>query len=143
MQKPLKTLVKLSKSELDRKRRELAEFLNRKEQKIREIKNLNDSLESERDNLNQNPEAAMVFASFLGAIRKKQTDIVEDIEKKLEPQIKKLSDEIADKFVEMKKYEVLLERKLAEAQAELNKKTQNTLDEVAMTQFGLKDNKHN
>jgi flagellar FliJ protein len=141
MQKPLKILVKLSKNELDRKRRELAEFLNKKEKKILEIKSLNESLENERDNLTKNPEAAIVFASFLGAIRQKQTAIVEDIEKNIEPKIKKLSEEIADNFAEMKKYEILLERKLAEAQAELNKKTQNTLDEVAMVQHELKSGK--
>jgi flagellar FliJ protein len=139
LEKPLKTLIKISKGELDAKRQELAAFLNKKERKILDIKKLNDDLEAERDNLPQNPEAVRVFDIFILSTRNKQARIIQDIEQLLDPEIGRLTDEIAEKFSEMKKYEIMLERRLEEARKELNKKTQSELDEIALTQFNLKN----
>lgn len=135
MLKPLATLIKINKAQIDEKRKALALLLDSKQQRLREIKKMEDSILFEADNLkNIQEDFRPQFLYYIEAIRLKEAIILEEIDN-INPQIEKTSEEIAEIFSEMKKFEIVKDNREAELEAELIRKTQIDIDEIAMMNF--------
>jgi hypothetical protein len=138
MLKPLATLIKINKAQIDEKRKALALLLDSKQQRLREIKKMEDSILFEAENLkNIQEDFRPQFLFYIEAIRLKEAIILEEIDN-INPQIEKTSEEIAEIFSEMKKYEIVKDQRENELEIELQRKTQLEIDEIAMMNFTLK-----
>ncbi len=130
--KSLSTLIKISKSQIDEKRKALALLLDRKQGFIDKIRALEDSIKYEAENLEKTlPEFRPTYISYVFGCRTKEAVLLEEIDK-LNPHINKLNDEIAQLFSEMKKYEIVKENREREIAYELNRKRQLEVDEMAI-----------
>jgi len=134
MTKNLKTLIKISQFELDKKRRELGEITSRQDGFYKQIKDIDGIVESEQKAAITNEKIREFLSSFIFASKEKQKNLREEA-KKLEPEIQKKTSEISEAFTEVKKYETVLENKLEQEAYEENKKNQLEIDEVAMQKF--------
>ncbi len=132
MLKPLATLIKISRAQLDEKRKELAVLLNKKQSLIDEIKMMEESIVSEAENLDKlQAEFRPTFLMYLEATRIREGQILQEIDK-MNPAINKVSDEIAILFAEAKKYEIVKENRENEIELELQRRTQMEIDEIAI-----------
>ena len=139
MLKPLATLIKINKSELDQKRKQLSILLDSKQKRIDEIKKMEESIKSEAENLpNLDQDFRHMFLSYLEATRMREGILLEEIDK-INPEINKVSDEISEVFSEMKKFEIVKENKENEIEQELQRKDQLEIDEIAIMNFTRKN----
>lgn len=135
MLKPLATLIKINRAQLDEKRKELAVLLNTKQAYIDEIVRMEAEIKSEGENLMKLEEDFRpMFLSFIEATRRKEGILLDEIDK-LNPGIEKKSDEIAEIYSETKKFEIVKENRELEIELELQRKTQLEIDEIAMMNF--------
>ena len=128
--KSLKTLIKLRKDELDKRRKELSEIEQRQQLLINEYEELGRKIEKETRAASEFPEMALTFASFLKKAMKRREDLMRNI-KQLQTVIDKKRDELQTAFGELKKLEIVLDNKIAEAYREELKREQLKLDEIA------------
>lgn len=135
--KSLRTLIKLTKQELDNKRRDLNVYLDKKESLEREKQQLLDALEAERMAAAESEDAQYMFTNFLIHTRVQEENLNNAITA-LEPFIRQLQDAIAELFAEMKKYDILLEKKKQEQADEISRKETIFLSEIALNQHRRK-----
>lgn len=138
MVKSYNTLIKISKLQLDEKRKQLAQLLDRKEGYLNQIKVMNEELRAEFSNVHSSKELDIVmrnqFLLFASSVVMRQIEYSGQADK-LNPEINRLSDEIFVHFGDMKKFEIFRDRKLLEQDDLLNKKIQAELDEVGINNF--------
>lgn len=136
--KTYNTLVKLSKSQLDEKRRQLNHLLDKKESYLLNVKQLDDELRKEFQELSANKNADVQtksqFMIYTNGIVIRQTELMKQAES-LNPEINKLTDEVFLHFSDMKKFEIFRDRKIENEDELLKKKIQLELDEVATNNF--------
>ncbi len=136
--KSYNTLIKISKSQLDEKRKLLAQLLDRKDGFMNQIKQLNEELRSEftRVNSEENTDVMMrtQFLLYASGVVMKQFEYSSQAER-LNPEINRLTDEIFIHFADMKKFEIFRDRKIEEEDELLLKKTQSELDEASINSF--------
>lgn len=138
MLKPLATLIKINKAQIDEKRKVLAQLLDSKQQRLIEIKKMEDSILFEAENLkNIQEDFRPQFLHYIDAIRLKEAIILEEIDN-INPQIEKTSEEIAEIFSEMKKFEIVKENRETELDLEMQRKIQLEIDEIAIMNFTRK-----
>jgi flagellar export protein FliJ len=132
---PLNTLIKVTKFQLEEKRKLLNELLNHKEAFINNIKALEEELKAEEQKKETlGIEFQTMFPYFILLVRAKQQKILDDIEN-LNPLIKQVNDELFEIFTENKKFQILKDRKTEELAYEKNKQTQLELDEISLIKF--------
>ncbi len=138
MLKPLATLIKINKSQLDEKRKELVIYLDKKQKCVDQIKQMEESIKFEAENLMKlHEDFRPMFLMYLEATRLKEGLILKEIDK-INPMIEKISDEIRDIFSEMKKFEIVKENREAEIEADIARKAQLEIDEIAIMNFTRK-----
>jgi|GEM_PF-6581705 len=136
--KSINTLIKINTRELD----ELRKIVAKSEEEIDKLIFYNNKMEAELELehalVTQNPEMGVMFTNYKRMIRDRQANIegsLRDIERRLES----LKEQIAVKFNEVKKYEILLATKLEELRKkELSDETKE-LNEMAINNY-LKEN---
>lgn len=136
--KPYDTLIKLSKEELDKKRRELGILLDQKDRLLKARQELGESLIRERDYAAENPENSYTFPGFAKGVKIKE----EEIDRKVaffDEHIEKMSELISVAFSELKKYEIINEKKEKELLAEEARKERIMLDEMGLNSFQRKN----
>lgn len=139
MLKPLATLIKINKAELDERRKNLVILLDSKQQRIDEIKRLEDSIKSEGEKLSElQEEFHPLFLMYIEGVRLKESILLHEINT-LNPQINKATEEIAQIYSEMKKYEIIKETRENEIATELRRKDQLEIDEMAIMNFVRKN----
>jgi flagellar protein FliJ len=129
--KGLKSLIRLSDSALNERRREL----NVVEEREAEIKRLLDELEEEKrreQKLSRELEAgAFAYSGYAqGTIRRRK-----ELEKKLEalqPELERARDALSQAFQELKRYEIALDQRVKSEKAEEDRKTTLMLDEISL-----------
>ena len=135
MLKPLATLIKIHKAQIDEKRKQLAYLLDQKMSRVEEIKKLEQSIKTEGANLHAlHEDFRPMFLQYITWVRLKEGILLDEIDK-LNPQINKITDEVAVIFSEMKKYEIVKENREQEIELELQRKNQIEIDEMAMMNF--------
>lgn len=132
--KSIQTLIRLNKKELDDMRLQLAGLRNQKDEMLNYSRIMSEELAAEQEFAAASPEMSITFDSYRKKINERQKNIKYAV-KEIDKQIEYMTDLIAQKFTEIKKYEIILEQKiLAKKKKELELENK-TLDEVAMTQF--------
>lgn len=129
--KGLKSLIRLSDTALNERRREL----NIVEDREAEIKRLLDELEAEKRReqaLSRELEAgAFAYSGYAqGTIRRRK-----ELEKKLEalqPELERARDALSQAFQELKRYEIALDQRVKSEKAEEERKTTLMLDEISL-----------
>jgi hypothetical protein len=135
MLKSLATLVKVYKAQLDERRKQLNILLDNKKRKIDEIKWLEESIRIEEENLHKlDEDFRPMFLHYISGVRIKEGILLSEIDI-LNPQINKITDEIAVIFSEMKKYEIVKQNRESEIALELQRKAQMEIDEMAIMNF--------
>ncbi len=139
--KPYTTLIKLTKEDLDRKRRELNIVLDKKDELLAKKQQLQESLLQEQEFVNkssgQNPTGAYGYTSFAAKIGMQQENIDRTVAM-LDEEIEKMSKTVAESFAELKKYEIIMEKKNQEILAESARLERIEMDELGMMRFNKK-----
>ena len=129
--KTVSTLIRLTKLEVDNRRRLLADLLEQDAAVDRAIDRLDAELDSERQKARETPEYGTGFAAYAkhAASRRKA---LADRKAALAVDIDTARDRLAEAFEEQKKYEITAERQEEEETAEENKREQLDLDEMGL-----------
>jgi flagellar FliJ protein len=134
----LDALIRLRKHVVDQKQKFLAELYRQAEELQSQKKNLLTTLEEERNNLRDlGPQMLPYFGPYSEAVKDRVADIDEAM-KKLDARIEVARDTMREAFAELKKIEITQERREDEAQAALDKKEAQDLDEMALEGFRRK-----
>lgn len=132
--KAVNTLIRLHKRELDELRRKLGGLQKQKDQLLLASKKLDEDLLNEQERAATMPEMAAFMGKFAQRIRDRKDILAAEISK-LEVQIEALTGEIAVKFGELKKYEIVRDSWLGREREVADKKEVAELDEIAIQQF--------
>ncbi|PIR32117.1 MAG: hypothetical protein COV36_05150 [Alphaproteobacteria bacterium CG11_big_fil_rev_8_21_14_0_20_44_7] len=130
MVKPLKTLIRLSKNEVDAKRKELVALEKIKQGFVESHDALRERLAEEARICAELPEASGSYGSFAKVTLEKLEKISAEIAR-LEAKIEKMRQEMHILFAEQKKYEIALDNKQTAIKQESDKKDTQNLDEIA------------
>lgn len=131
----LDPLIRVRRHTIEQKQKALAALYAKAE----ELKNKRDELETElaieREKAqSMNAELLGYFVPYAESMKRK-IDQVEAERDALENRIQMAQDDMRDAFAELKKVEIIEERRQEEAQAELDKKDADTLDDVAIDAY--------
>jgi flagellar export protein FliJ len=131
--KGLATLIKLRRRSLDELRRKMVTLENQKRQLQEATARLREELQREMEMAGKRPEMANFFGGFAKRIKTRRDTIAAEITS-LDKQMDKLTDEIADAYGEVKKFEIAEEN--AQKRTEEKEKRRDTvaLDEMAAQQ---------
>ncbi len=131
----LAPLIRVRKHEVEQKQKTLAEFYRQ----AGILKDKRDAMETQlaieaEKTKNMSDEMLGFFEPYAVSVRAQVEEIDED-RKKIEGLITMAQDDVRDAFAELKKIEIIDERRAEEQLAELEKKESDTLDEIAIDGF--------
>jgi len=138
MTKTLKTLIKLSKQELDIRRNNLNIVLEKIDSLEDEIVQLDETLQKEQEISMESFEARHMFNNFAASVKMKKQNLQAAI-RMLMQQSEEIEEEIKDFFMELKKYEILLDKKEKEIKQTIERKAQIEGDEISLVQYNSKN----
>jgi flagellar protein FliJ len=130
MTQALATLIKLHRNKLDEMRKELALLLSARDQCIQHLEDLAREVEAEVKAA-ESQEAQFVFQNYLKRAKQRRQRLLE-IKRDAEEKITLLENAIQDEFTEVKKFEIMKERKDREAEELLSKREGERLDEMGI-----------
>jgi len=134
----LNPLIRVRKHAVEQKQKFLAELYRQAEELENQKKTLLDQLTEERKALEtMSVEALTYFGHYSEAVKGRVADI-DDAVGKLEVRIGIAQEDMREAFAELKKIEITQERREAEAQAEIDKKEADELDEIALEGYRRK-----
>lgn len=127
----LDSLIRFHKHDLDEKRKQLG-LLNAKATEIEEtLKALEEEREKEAEFSSQNPNLGSAYTNYLIGYKQTKKQL-NQMREDLEEQINDAMFEIQEKFTELKKYEVLHEKRLQEIAKKRQKQEDQTFDEIGL-----------
>ena len=132
--KSLNTLIKINTRSLDELRKAVVMLEEEKIRLISNNQNLEEQLTKEHSLASSDPQMGIAFANYRRFVRTKQADIEKSI-KKITKKIEELKDDIAEKFGEVKKYEIILAGKILEEQKSMNSRELKELDSIAINNY--------
>jgi flagellar biosynthesis chaperone FliJ len=115
---------------LDEKRRDLVIFEEKREALVEYIRNLEMEFKKEQQFIAGVPERAYTFEKYAQQVKVKKADAAKQIGA-LDKEIEFLSEQISEAFGEIKKYEIIKEKKEEAAEKDILHKAQIDLDEMA------------
>ncbi|NUB17019.1 hypothetical protein GAY28_34270 [Azospirillum brasilense] len=130
----LKTIIRLQKWKLDEKRRALAELQNLADRLQAEIERLKEEIAAERDTARGNVEYAFTYSNYIQAAMERGKRLTQSMGQ-VEAQIAVATDEMAEAFQELKRYELAEVERLKREKEKLKRKEANMLDETALVGF--------
>lgn len=137
--KGLKTLIRLSKFNVDEKRRTLTALQNREDQVLAEIRSAEMRLAYEQKMAQDNPSTVgFAFPNFYRAWTQKRMALEQAL-MAVRQQIETARDELAEAFREQKTYEVTQANREKREREEADRKEQIFLDEVGLTMHRRKE----
>ncbi len=128
--KSLKTLIDISNQELDRLRKEMNKLLDYQSDLESKKSDLQEKLKSEAEYTVVHPEAKAAYDLFAMNVQTKIQNIEYDM-KQFDVLISQMQESISEAFSELKKYEILLDQKIAMELKEHNAKEQKASDEMS------------
>lgn len=128
-------LIRVRKHAIEQKQKFLAELYRQAEELQRQRDTLETQMAIETEKT-KNLEADMqrYFEPYARSVKMRIADIDADREK-LEQRISRAQDEMREAFAELKKIEIIDDRRAEEELAELEKREAEILDEIAIDQF--------
>lgn len=131
----LGSLIRVRKHTVEQKQKALAALYKRAE----DLKNERDALETQLSiEMEKAKDMDAEFLSYFGPYSEKVQNQIEAIDlkrKKLENQIVLAQEHVRTAYAELKKIEIIDERRKVEGRTELNKKESDMLDDIAIDGF--------
>lgn len=130
MASPYSTLIRLYQHRIDEKRKQIVQLENSADGVKRYLDSLQRDLDKQKAFVGGGTEIWPTFEAYFTMNRKKFTQFTGNLNG-LEQQIQRQYLELGELFFELKRYDILEERRLEAEAAERNRKEQEFLDEVA------------
>ena len=130
----LKTVIRLHKWQLDEKRRALAELQNLRDRLFAELHRLEQEMLHEQQVARADPVAAFGYAAFAKAALERGKRLQDSIAQ-VEKQIAAATEEMAEAFQELKRFELAEEERLKREREKIRRKEDAMLDETALVGF--------
>lgn len=136
--KSLNTLIRVKQRELDALKRQQVILEKRRDELYHMIVTLGDRLVQEMKMAKELPEMAQFFGDFSANIKKRQDQTYIQI-RKLDKEIDKLAEQLAEKFSDLKKYELALAAWQKRENEKTRKREQAEMDELGIRGYLRKD----
>lgn len=130
----LKTIIRLHKWQLDEKRRALAELQNLADRLKAELERLKEEVANEQETARNNPDFAFNYANYAQAAMERGRRLTQSLGQ-VDVQIAVATDQMAEAFQELKRYELAEEERLKREKEKQKRKDANMLDETALVGF--------
>ncbi len=135
----LDSLIRIRKHDIDQKQKNLAQLYRKAE----ELKNKRDKLETQlaieaEKTKDMDKEIIGFFEPYAASVRA-QIEEIDKTREDLEKRINIAQEDIRDAFAELKKIEIIQERRADEELADIKKKETDNLDEIAIDNFRRRD----
>lgn len=130
----LKSVIRLHKWQLDEKRRALVELQNLGDRLRAEAQRLEEEILQEQRAASASFEASFTYANYAKAAMERRTRIAQSIAQ-VDGQIAAATDEMAEAFQELKRFELAEEERLRREKEKLRRKEDAMLDETALVGF--------
>lgn len=131
----LDPLIRVRKHSIEQKQKFLAELYRQAEEMDRQKKALEDQLREEQESVrNMGAEMLGFFGNYSKAV-KERIEEIDESRMRLENRIRMAQDDMRDAFAELKKIEIIQERRRAEEADELARKESDLLDEIGIEGF--------
>ena len=131
----LKSLIRVRKHVVEQKQKFLAELYRQAEELENQKTTMIGQMKKEQETLKEMP-AEMIgfFGAYSEAVKARVEDI-EDAQKKLESRITVAQDDMRDAFGELRKIELIQEKRDREEKAARDKKESQEMDEIGLNAF--------
>lgn len=130
----LKGLIRLSKWRLDEKRRELADLQSLGQRLVEQVMQLEAELLAEQEVARGTFEVSFGYARYAAAAIGRRQRLAQSIAQ-VQAQVAVATDEIAEAFQELKRYELAQSERERQDKEKLRRRENNMLDEVAVAGF--------
>jgi flagellar FliJ protein len=130
----LDTMIRLHKFQLDDKRRKLRELRDLSQQIQMSLQHLDAEVTREQSLAMGNIETQKIFNSFKKMADTRKITLLESLER-LEQEVMTVTDEIAEAFTELKRFEITKEDNVAKSKKHKLYQENQQLDEVALQRF--------
>jgi len=123
-------LIRLARFKVEELQKQMAELDRSKAALLNQIERLEASVPEEQAVATQSRDGYLAYGSYAQAVIKRKENIRSSLDE-VEVQADALRERLGDAFQELKKYEVLEERRLARVEKALRAAEQDELDEIA------------
>ncbi|MEA1942213.1 MAG: flagellar export protein FliJ [Pseudomonadota bacterium] len=123
-------LIRLARFKVEELQKQMAELDRSRQALIDQIERLEASVPEEQAVATESKEGFLAYGSYAQAVIKRKDNIRLSLDE-VEVQAEALRNRLAEAFQELKKYELLEERRLAQAEKALRAAEQDELDEIA------------
>ncbi|PWC39611.1 flagellar export protein FliJ [Azospirillum sp. TSO35-2] len=130
----LKTIIRLQKLQLDEKRRVLAELHTLADRLRAEIEKVKQDVLHEQETVRDDFSVSFTYSNFAQAALERGRKLGESLGQ-VEAQINIATDEMAESFQELKRFELAEEERLKRERDKQKRKDANMLDETALVGF--------
>jgi flagellar protein FliJ len=134
MSSGLHTLIRLHKWRLDEKRRALAELQALADKLAKDAERLEQEITAEQEIARSSPEAAFGYGNFAKLSIERRRRLAQSVTQ-VEQQIAGATEEMAEAFQELKRYELAQEGRDRRDEAKRKERENAALDEVALSGF--------
>lgn len=124
-------MIRLHKWQLDEKRRNMVELEKMRDGLQQKLIDLQDELVAEQKKVAAAPVVSITYADYAQNITKRRENFENSITE-IEVSIEEMKDQVAEAFIDLKKYEIVEQRHREREIKERDRKAQNTLDELAI-----------
>ncbi|WP_417483416.1 flagellar FliJ family protein [Maricaulis sp.] len=123
-------LIRLARFKVEELQKQMAELDRSKAALLNQIERLEASVPEEQAVATQSRDGYLAYGSYAQAVIKRKENIRSSLDE-VEVQAEALRDRLGDAFQELKKFEVLEERRLARIEKAVRAAEQDELDEIA------------
>lgn len=125
-------LIRLARFKVEELQKQMSELDRSKAALNSQIERLEASVPEEQAAATQSKDGYLAYGSYAQAVIKRKENIRLSLDE-VEAQVDALRERLAEAFQELKKYELLEERRLARAEQAVRSAEQDELDEIAQT----------
>jgi len=123
-------LIRLARFKVEELQKQMAELDRSKSALMNQIERLEASVPEEQAAATQSKEGYLAYGSYAQAVIKRKENIRASLDE-VEAQSEALRERLAEAFQELKKYELMEERRIARAEAAFRAAEQAEMDEMA------------
>jgi flagellar FliJ protein len=136
----LNTMIRLSKFQLDEKKRKLAELRDLLEQVQGSLTALEQEHQREQETANTSGQLEFMraYTDYRIAAEGRKANLLQSITE-IEAEIRSLTDDIAEAFQELKRYEMTQDERLSKSRKAAKLREQTSLDEFGLQAFRRKN----
>lgn len=131
----LKPLIRVRKHAIDQKQKFLAELYRQSEELENHKTALENQLAEEREKIQElGPEMLVFFGAYAEGVKTRIEEIIED-KSRLETRIQIAQDDMKEAFSELKKIEIIQDRRELENKQEEDRRDSTLMDEIGITSY--------